>query len=407
MNKSYAQIIRENLLSADSKSVRHQNNHLIVATNLSIITQIFYLMKDSRIDQEMFFAFLYDEKLSSVKKSDKKDDKEDDQVVLTPESVKKMTNAYRRYETFIHHTEGSIDAISKKLISYGISKEYFNDTASEFLDGDETVIDFFAKYIDNNQNAKTKIGIVQCRECLLERIFSIKNKDGSLVIDCVRNIMLDILNIDEIDNPLYVFTNQIVNAVPDKNLSRRDYKKYYNSILKDTYITQPRELPDFPNSNYSSRVGNPLDKNKASYEWYKIQMSLFIIREAYLVFAEMDDIPNALDMFYEELGISENEYMDMLFDSEVIDNKRLANILTKYKYPASIFHAEHPSRIKLCPELNDFLDDYYGTDGYCIRDMLDDEDLHDRFRFYLLYRLSADNYEITFATMSLIAAIYG
>ena len=342
MNKSYAQIIRENLLSADSKSVRHQNNHLIVATNLSIITQIFYLMKDSRIDQEMFFAFLYDEKLSAVKK--------DDQEILTPESVKKMTKAYRRYETFIHHTEGSIDAISKKLISYGISKEYFNDTASEFLDGDETVIDFFAKYIDNNQNAKTKIRIVQCRECLLERIFYIKNKDGSLVIDCVRNIMLDMLNFDEKhQRPLYALADEIAHVTPNKNLSRLDYKKYYNAILENIDLTQPIELPDFPNSNYSSRVGNPLDKNKASYEWDKIQMSLFIIREAYLVFAEMDDIPNALNMFYEELGMSENEYMDMLFDSEVIDNKRLANILTKYKYPASIFHAEHPSRIKLCP----------------------------------------------------------
>ena len=249
---------------------------------------------------------------------------------------------------------------------------------------------------------------MQCRECLLERIFSIKNKDGSLVIDCVRNIMLDMLNFDEKhQRPLYALADEIAHVTPNKNLSRLDYKKDYNAILENIDLTQPIELPDFPNSNYSSRVGNPLDKNKASYEWDKIQMSLFIIREAYLVFAEMDDIPNALNMFYEELGMSENEYMDMLFDSEVIDNKRLANILTKYKYPASIFHAEHPSRIKLCPELYDFLSNYLGTDGYCFHDMLDDEDLHDRFRFYLLYRLSKDNDEITFATMSLMAAIYG
>lgn len=377
-----------------------KKNHEIVAVNLLIITRMFLLMKDSRLDLKMFVAYLYGEQLSFELKGN--------QLVLSSNLVKKMEKAYRCYEAFIYHDYGRIGRVRGKLLEYGISSEFFDDKAAEYLLGEQIVINTFVNYLDNGR--KSSLLLEDCKKILHEYIFTVKNKDGSLIVDCVRNMMLDMLSINKSDNgALYYLADELAHITPVTQLSRLSYKKYYNNILKNVDLIQPQKLPELPRSTYSSRVGNPLEKHQKTYRWQNIQLSLFIIRESYRVFAEVDQIPDALDKFYAELGISENEYDKMLLDYEQIDNRKLGVIFTKYKYPASVFHAEKPSRIKLCSMINELLQEYFDskTGRYCMQEMIEDDDLYDKFKFYLLYRMDSDNYEITIATMSLLAAING
>lgn len=69
---------------------------------------------------------------------------------------------------------------------------------------------------------------------------------------------------------------------------------------------------------------------------------------------KMQDRANNMQNFYEFIGISENEYQDMI-DSEIIPNKLLVQTFEPYKYPASLFRGDNPTELDVC---NDIMEHY-------------------------------------------------
>lgn len=337
------------------KNESNDEKRIIYRTNFLIIREIFNLIKDKRIGNSEFYAFLF-----NVNKSDS-------EVVMT---------------SIINTGYGNIEKYSKLLIEYGLSKEYFSKDNPEYIQAcDETLKNYisYVKYADNrlnNSNARK-----MQRKSLLYNIFNVKNKDGSLVVDCLRNMLLDYMNINSESNPeLYDISSHIVSDEAIQYLTQNQLKKYYKdtaiNFVKYNEFNQISTLPETTRKNIYGKANNGFN--------------LLLIRESYLVLSQIDaDRPDALERFYNFLGISETDYQIMI-DKNSAPNKKLAELLTRFKYPASLFRGDTPTQF-------DISEDILNANS---------KDLNHVLKIYLCYKISPDNIGLVIPTLALIKHLY-
>lgn len=380
---------------ADYEKNKRNADHLtIYRTNFLIVRDLFNLIKDTRISNSDFYAYIFDM------------NKSDSEITMT---------------SIINTGYGNIEKHSKKLIEYGLSEEYFSKENPEYIQAPDEVINLYVEYLDlenkliedpyskekkaktfdfnklspEEQKAERKRNKMRdenrdhknyMKMILLENIFSIKNKDGSLVIDCLRNILLDYSEINKEAVPkLYDMSAHIVDTTPTAYLSQKQTQQYYIDTVSD--------FAKYDIADLSGKVSS-----KKIYGKKNNGFTFYLIREAYLILSQIDaDRPDALDKFYNYLGVSEEDYESMI-DTNVAPNKKMADLLTPFKYPASLFRGDAPTEYDISDDIKIYYNEYYCNGDYDL--------FNNALTVYLCYKISSDNIGLVMPTLALIKHLY-
>ena len=365
-----------------------------IAVNLLIIREIFNVIKDNRISKPDFYSYIFDKDKSSA------------------ESI---------FSTFVKNGYGKIEKFAKKLIEYGLSKEYFSKDNPEYIQAPDEVVNLYAKYLDlenrliqdpyakEKKSGKFDINKLSPEErkkeeqrdkirdenrkhknhmkmTLLENIFLIKNKDDSLVIDCLRNVILDCLEINKEAVPeLYDISAHIVDTTPTAYLSKKQIQQYYTIVAS--------EFSKYDIADLSGKIST-----KKIYGKKNNGFTFYLIRESYQILSQIDaDRPDALDRFYNYLGVSEEDYESMIV-TNVAPNKKMADLLTPFKYPASLFRGDVDTEYDISDDIKKYCLEYYYNGKYDL--------FNNALTVFLCYKISSDNIGLVMPTLALINHLY-
>ena len=354
------------------RSNNARNRAETIQANFLIIREVFNMIKDSRTSNIDFWLYLLDWE-------------------NTPENAEK---AEAHFTALIRFGAGDSIKHAKKLIEHGISAEYFNQSPT-FIIADpaiQYVYDIVTEeskeyHKSTKKNESKTYSLQERREVLLEKIFTIKNQDETLVIDCMRNLLMDMYHISE---PTYDLGKYLTDLKVGSHLSQKNLKKYYKDVAEK--FAKQLTAPELP-------IGKIPDKKIYSVEDSESSIfTLTIIREAYFIIADMYEINNPMKNFYEFIGISEDEYEDML-ESGNIPNKLLVQKFEPYKYPASLFRGDNPTEIDVCSEIRNVYHAYSTNFRYGI------EKFRHYLKIFLCYKISNDNFALIIPTCSLIEAM--
>lgn len=333
----------------------------IIRVNMLIIREIFNSIRPKQITYSMFYNAIY--------------------------SGNKSGNAEASYSTLIYNGQGNLKIFSEKLIEYGISAEYF---AERLIDADECILDYFK----GNAQDSVQTPISACRDVLNYNIFSVKNLDGTLIIDCIKNIIDDILGTPaEKNESLYILTDKIADKKPSSHLSQKQVLDYYKNVVKN------HPLDSIMDETVMDMPEGTLAEKKFLYysESEKISATLFLIQETYRLFASLENIPDYMEKFYSYLEIPENEYQDMA-DNDTIKTKHLMKKLEPFKYPASLFRSDSPTKLTVCKEIAEAYSEY----RLC---KISYEAFQSILKLNLFYKVSTDNIGLVIPTYALVNEI--
>lgn len=350
----------------------------IYQTNFLIIREMFNLIKDKRVSNSDFYAYIFDM------------DKSKAEVIMT---------------SIVNTGYGDIEKYSKKLIEYGLSKEYFSKENPEFIQASEFIINNYRDYLITSKITKNEYDDTQeelaikeiereeqqelriyNRKILLEDIFTVKNKDGSLVIDCLRNILLDYLEINKkAVSELYDMSAHIVDTTATAFLSQKQIQQYY---IYTTWNFTKYDIADLSGKVNSKKI---YGKKSNGFTFY-------LIRETYQILSQIDaNRPDALERFYNYLEISEADYQSII-DSNLAPNKKMADLLTPFKYPASLFRGDTPAEYDVSDDIKSYYKEYYCNGDYDL--------FNNALTVYLCYKISSDNIGLVMPTLALINHLY-
>lgn len=316
---------------------------------------------------------------------------------------------------------GNVEKFAKKLIEYGLSEEYFSKNNPEYIQAPDEVVNLYAEYLDlenkliedpygkEKKTGKFDINKLSPEErkkeeqrdkirddnrdhkkymktTLLENIFLIKNKDDSLVIDCLRNVILDYLEINTKTVPeLYDISAHIVDTTPTAYLSQKQIQQYYANTASD-FIKY--NIADLSGKISARKI---YGKKNNGFTFY-------LIRESYQILSQIDaDRPDALDKFYNYLELSEKDYK-LMIDTNVAPNKKMADLLIPFKYPASLFRGDVATEYDISDDIKNYYKDYYCNGDYDL--------FNNALKVYLCYKISSDNIGLVMPTLALINYLY-
>lgn len=330
----------------------HKEQRLTVAANLCIIREM-YKHINTGVPMSNFYKFLTGD------------------LEASKQDIKKFENAFSR---FITTGDGDPVKFSRILIAYGISEEYFIGTPME-ADADIT-----ANFTDCFQYSDTTL-MDSCRQALLGNLFSVKNMDGTLVIDCIRRMAMDMQGINmEESLASYAYAKYLSNLEPPahgstRHLSQKQLKRFYGKVGDALRAQEPPCLPE-----------GKLDDTKIytpKMDAWKIYDTLFLIREIYLLLASIDKLENPLEKFYAQLGIHAENY-PVTPDSGQADFRKLFQAFEPYKFPASLFRGDSPSSLALCKEIWDAFSQYQNN-------AITLEQFRDSLNLELFYKVNVEN----------------
>ena len=376
------------------RDLSKDENRKTIAVNLFIIREIFNLIKDKRISNSDFYSYIFDM------------DKSSSEMTMT---------------SIVNTGYGNVEKFAKKLIEYGLSEEYFSKNNPEYIQAPDEVVNLYAEYLDlenkliedpygkEKKTGKFDINKLSPEErkkeeqrdkirddnrdhkkymktTLLENIFLIKNKDDSLVIDCLRNVILDYLEINTKTVPkLYDISAHIVDTTPTAYLSQKQIQQYYANTVSD-FIKY--NIADLSGKISARKI---YGKKNNGFTFY-------LIRESYQILSQIDaDRPDALDKFYNYLELSEKDYK-LMIDTNVAPNKKMADLLIPFKYPASLFRGDVATKYDISDDIKNYYIDYYCNGDYDL--------FNNALTVYLCYKISSDNIGLVMPTLALINYLY-
>lgn len=310
---------------------------------------------------------------------------------------------------------GNLSAMNhaKILIEHGISEEFFNGTDiiapkkvlvslkcymnKDSLGEYDEELDF---YIPANRKKLIE-------EQIIPNIFDIKNKDGSLVIDCIFDIAMKILSNSKMaKNPeihpaaSYDVIDYITSLKLGANVSQLAMKKYYNHLYEEI-IKEYKEddensknklihLPDYPEKD--TVTNNKLsDTNKKYIE--RIQNTLLIIRESFLELCEIDGHIIDDKDFYEYIGVDKNRFEQQLNETKSVNVRPIFDKIRQFGFPATLIKNDIPSEIGVSSEV------IYKADE--VRTSKDYKALRDTIKLYMFYKIDTYNLPFFFSVYSM------
>lgn len=255
-----------------------------------------------------------------------------------------------KYYHAITNSQHSIESAVKKLTACGVSPEYFE---TEYIQTSTTLHDSVILYLETCKTDKPK-SLQKIRETLSQECESILNKDGTLLIYSIKKLLLDMSKCPISPSELKDLTDKIACFQADTICNGKNVQKVYESLLiKYSGVLKNKELPTIKVS--SSK--NIYNQKKSSMN---TQANYAVIRELFLLFAEMDGIGNASEKFYATLDMSEKDYQNII-DTGIADNKKLAEKLLPFLFPANMFRGDNPSLINMHSTIKNAISLYIGV----------------------------------------------
>lgn len=389
-----------------SKSKQRDDIKKTVIINFSIIREVFNIINFSKfIKMSDFYFYLYTQNASM--KDIENLAKIDDCADLDP--TEKINKIYRHtqqnYDALIRNG-GQFKKIFQTLAEYGISDEYHK---GQTIIADKKIIKIFNDYYfansikepkKNEPKTRKEIELKECKEILKNNIFSVKNLDGSLVIDSMRDMLMDILDTYDVNrNDEYALVNKITANQPDLYLTRNQLMHYYKDVanvyIKEKENNQQKEIDDiiFPNLPQGKKPDRKTHNSKSDI----IGMQLFFIREVYRLFAQIDVIPNHMENFYAYLDITESDY-DKMINNDTTQNKKIIEKLKPYKYPITCFRVDSPTSFINNQEL---VTAYYNLKNKKINT----DEFQTLLKLDFCYKIPKENIGLALATYALIKGI--
>lgn len=359
----------------------------ITAVNLFIIREIFKLITDSKAQLKDFYSFLFTQS-RTFSLTDKLDICEKFEVSLEDfyldlqmdENIDKISKSQQekyafQIEAYLKHNVGNINSPINTLINYGISPEFFDgekidiskqvwDACKRYLRKDYTkdsnktfddILDKKEKKGKQNKNydfAASACDRKEIQQDLLKEIYTICNLDGSLIIESIRDIIMDMThtNISENYNDTDVtLLQQIDNyqVIQGKSYSQNNLTKLYSQMAKHV---DAKEFSFDVKTSDLSRIKKTTDNEH-------VCDNLFIIIKTYQMFAKIEGVQDADEKLKKYLNLRDDDYTDLANgDTALINSKDIAEKLSIYKFPATLFRADRPTRINLSKNIVDAYD---------------------------------------------------
>lgn len=340
-----------------------------------------------------------------------------------------MSKAESSFYTLASQGEGDTSQIAQTLAEYGISKKYFN---GNYFEADDKVINtILAYYFATKPKLTKQLKLTEklklttkndCVDIICKYIFSIKadiaetsktktdnnnkannpkNDDTVLVIDCIRDIINDILQVcdisieNESNRRIKDFTNKIAEKMElEKNalfhIPQNQINNYYKNAAKEFQRNSTSDItvPPLPKGRTNEKKINHTTSKV-------ISANLFFIRETYRLLASLEDkYPNLMNDFYRYLGINEDDY-EVMIKGGAIDCRNILEKLEPYKYPASLFRGGSATGLSIYKTLKTPYDSYRKG-----RTSIDE--LRSLLKLHLFYKIEPENLGLIIPTYALI-----
>lgn len=354
------------------KSVKKNISHNYIQVNFLIIRELFKLLKVKSIYMYSFY--------NTIIKGH------------TPETI---------YDRLCTSGDGDYKKKAEDLtLKYDIPIDYF---AERYITADPSIIDALNNFLNcNNSNKEESKYKKYClniaKDKILKNIFTIKNPDGSLLIDKINDIHIDLLkNKNNYADPdSYMILESIVRKYPSSYYVKKDLKNFYINLASE--YQKNKNNFTLPDTLKFAKKTTPPKKHLATAkpDNFNLRNNLLLIREFYLFFAKLDGVSNALDNFYNILDIKSEDY-DKMIRGGYIDCLDLAEKFEKFKYSSSYFRTDHATKVYTSKLLKNTLMEYDKT--------YDLTWFHDILKFELCYRINSQYLPIVVATYSLISHI--
>lgn len=366
----------------------------VTAVNLLVIRDIFKLINNGKILLEDFYYYLF-----------------------TREDVSKIDVSQRKkyknqMDTYYKQKVGNINSVINTLKAYGISAEFFDGekigvsesiwaSYKDYLDADFTInenktyntpaeLALKNKNYDFSASAQIRKKVQQE---LIKEIYTICNLDGSLVIESIRDIIMDMThtNITENYNSTDVtLLQQIDNYQVAQGVSytQNNLIKLYSQMAKQ--VGKEEFTFDVKTSDFS-RITKTTDNEL-------VCDNLFIIIKTYQMLASIEGIQDADENLKKYLNLKKDDYEYLTNGDTVrINSKDIAEKLAIYRFPATLFRADHPTMINLSKNIMDAFDNFKTDYDITLFEF--------RLQFWLTYCIDTQNIVLILAVYSLFKSL--
>ena len=294
------------------------------------------------------------------------------------------------YANFVNRATLRVSPYIEEKKKWGFTEAFFMDNQAILIDAPEECIYKIIYYLQDS----SLYGNEDFREnVIIPNIFEFKNADGTLIIDCVKEMIDEIVSEKNTNQDTTAeILEYVTNYSSDISVSQQVIKNFYNEIgksfdkEKQTY--ELIQLPEMDTFNSKKRIFVTSDNEK-------IKQNLLLIREVYAMMAEMDGNKDAMKNFYLYLECTENEYNDYIRHGN-IPTRKLAKKIQSFKFPATLFKGDSPCDIDITNyalySLNSNVD---------IDDVVEMKKFRNMLRLALFYRIDTRNIPFFMAVYSM------
>ncbi|MDD7379399.1 MAG: hypothetical protein PUG47_09815 [Lachnospiraceae bacterium] len=245
------------------KSVKKDISRNFIQVNFLIIKELFKLLKLKSIYMPSF----YDAIIDSI-------------------------NPQNSYNQLVYSGNGDYKKIAQNLTTeYNIPIYYFSE---RYIIAEPSVIDACKDYLNALMEKKSDTGryLKICEDTILKNIFTIKNPDGSLLIDKINDIHIDLLkNKNNYADPdSYMILESIVRKYPSSYYVKKDLKNFYINLASE--YQKNKNNFTLPDTLKFAKKTTPSKKHLATAkpDNFNLRNNLLLIREFYLFFAKLDGV---------------------------------------------------------------------------------------------------------------------
>lgn len=395
----------------------------VTAINLFIIREIFKCI-NNKVSLKEFYSFLYEperkislvdmfsvcEKFDVSLEDFYSDLRMEENMVPIDKSQQKKYEY--RVEAYLRRNEGNIKQVINTLISYGVSSEFFDGKKirvsekvwkscklyiyEDYKKDPNKIYSEKERQKEQNENYDFTASArdrKKIQQELMKEIYTICNLDGSLIIESIRDIIMDMThtNISENHNSTDVtLLQQIDNyQVPQgASYGQNDLVKLYSQMAKQ--VNEKEFTFDIKTSDFS-RIKKTTDNEI-------VCDNLFIILKTYQMFAKIEGIQDADEKLKTYLSLEDDDYTDLINGKTVcINSKDIAEKLSIYRFPATLFKSDRPTMINISKNI---------WDAFC--DFKIDYDIilfEFRLQFWLTYCIDIKNIVLILAVYSLFNSL--
>lgn len=310
-----------------------------------------------------------------------------------------LKRCQNRFSKFLENGEGNMTEANNKLFHIGIPAKYFIDTSFNMNEEIEEQVEIFVSNINEKQEGnKTgkkyfaifqsllkiyyeditidigdeKIPVIAFMSDLHRRILKLnalkkefnnrirnesykvmgeKNKEENVFVEAIPGLYYwAFKKAEEEEKTQHKIAENIMASRICKNMGVKEIKSLYQEMIQRESVDS-----DYIESIEEAKVKN-IYKNKKPNDITKY--NYFVIQKLYKLLSDLEDMDHAMKRFYDFLGISKNEYQEII-KTGIAHNRYFYDKLLPFQFPVSMFRGDNPVIINMNIELKREIEKYF------------------------------------------------